>query len=62
MTLTYPILDRARQILWVVTGAEKTPALGLLRTADHSIPAGRVNQERAEMLADRPAAGNLPIN
>src|SRR5690348_8223691 len=27
MTLTYPMLNRARQILWVVTGAEKQAAL-----------------------------------
>ena len=27
MTLTYPVINRARQILWVVTGAEKVDAL-----------------------------------
>src|SRR5580692_1397181 len=27
MTLTYPAINRARRILWVVTGTEKTPAL-----------------------------------
>jgi len=56
MTLTYPTLDRARQILWVVTGAEKVDALRKLLAADPSIPAGRVNQERAILLADRAAA------
>jgi 6-phosphogluconolactonase len=56
MTLTYPVLDRARQILWVVTGAEKVDALRKLMAADASIPAGRVNQANAIVLADRAAA------
>jgi 6-phosphogluconolactonase len=58
LTLTYPAIDRARQILWVVTGAEKVPALIKLRAGDSSIPGGRVRQERATVLADRAAAGS----
>ena len=58
MTLTYPVLDRARRVLWLVTGAEKVPMLGRLRAGDRSIPAGRVSQERALVLADRAAAGS----
>jgi 6-phosphogluconolactonase len=57
MTLTYPILNRARRILWVVTGAEKAGMLVRLREREPSIPAGRVNQARALVLADRAAAG-----
>ena len=57
MTLTYPMLNRSRRILWVVTGAEKMEMLLRLRNADVSIPAGRVRQEAALVLADRPAAG-----
>ncbi len=57
LTLTYPAIDRARQILWVVTGAEKRAALARLRRADASIPGGRVRQERALLLADAAAAG-----
>ena len=57
LTLTYPTIDRARQILWVVTGAEKVEALRKLRAASASIPGGRVRQERAVVLADRAAAG-----
>jgi 6-phosphogluconolactonase len=56
MTLTYPILDRSRRILWVVTGVEKAAMLSRLIAADASIPAGRVRQERALVLADREAA------
>ena len=57
MTLTYPLLNRARRILWLVTGAEKAGMLARLREADPSIPAGRINQQNALALADRAAAG-----
>jgi 6-phosphogluconolactonase len=57
MTLTYPILNRARRILWLVTGSEKAAMLIRLRDGDLSIPAGRVHQDRALVLADRAAAG-----
>lgn len=56
MTLTFPTLDRARRILWVVTGAEKAPMLARLCRADPSIPGGRVAQDHALLLADRAAA------
>jgi 6-phosphogluconolactonase len=57
MTLTYPVLNRARRILWLVTGSEKVGMLARLRDGDRSIPAGRVRQEQALVLADRAAAG-----
>jgi 6-phosphogluconolactonase len=60
MTLTYPAIGRARRILWLVTGAEKAPMLPRLLAGDASIPAGRVLQDRAILLADRPAATGLP--
>jgi 6-phosphogluconolactonase len=56
MTLTYPTINRARRILWLVTGSEKAGMLGRLLVGDPSIPAGRVNQERASVLADQSAA------
>ena len=56
MTLTYPVIDRARRILWVVVGADKAAALERLRRADRSIPGGRVRQDDAVVLADRAAA------
>lgn len=58
MTLTYPIINRARRILWVVTGAEKMAMLERLRRADPSIPGGRIAQDDALVLADRAAAGD----
>jgi 6-phosphogluconolactonase len=57
MTLTYPIINRARRILWLVTGKEKREMLLRLRNADASIPAGRICQEHAGIFADRAAAG-----
>jgi len=57
MTLTFPTLDRARRILWLVTGAEKQPMLARLRAGDRSIPAGRVRGEHALILADTAAVG-----
>ena len=59
MTLTYPMLNRARRVLWLVTGAEKSGMLVRLRFGDATIPAGRVCQEHALVLADRAAAGSL---
>jgi 6-phosphogluconolactonase len=59
MTLTYPVLNRARRILWVITGGEKVTMLPRLRDADKSIPAGRVNQDHALVVADRAAAAQL---
>jgi 6-phosphogluconolactonase/glucosamine-6-phosphate isomerase/deaminase len=57
MTLTYPIINRSRRILWLVTGSDKAEPLARLRAGDRSIPAGRVRQDQAVLLADRAAAG-----
>ena len=40
MTLTYPIINRSRRILWLVTGGDKVGMLGRLLAGDLSIPAG----------------------
>jgi len=57
MTLTYPIINRSRRVLWLVTGSEKMGMLARLQTGDVSIPAGRVSRNHAVVLADRAAAG-----
>ena len=59
MTLTYPIINRARRILWLVTGSEKVEMLARLRKGDVSIPSGRVRQDQAVLFADKAAAGQL---
>jgi 6-phosphogluconolactonase len=55
MTLTYPMLDRSRRVLWLVTGAAKRTMLARLLAADRTIPAGRVCQDRATAFVDRAA-------
>src|SRR5256884_8188894 len=47
MTSTYPVLNRARRVLWLVTGKDKVAALGRLRAGDVSIPAGRIQRGNA---------------
>jgi 6-phosphogluconolactonase len=59
MTLTFPIINRSRLVLWLVTGYEKAEMLVRLRDGDRSIPASRVRQDRALVLADRAAAERL---
>jgi 6-phosphogluconolactonase len=56
MTLTYPLLNRSRKVLWVVTGAEKIEMLARLIHHDTTIPAGRIESENAVILADQAAA------
>jgi 6-phosphogluconolactonase len=56
MTLTYPVLNRSRRIVWLVTGRDKADMLARLYKGDDSIPAGRVRRDRALVLADRDAA------
>lgn len=55
MTLTYPALNRARRVLWVVTGDDKASMLHRLRQGDESIPAGRVRRKDALVLTDQQA-------
>jgi 6-phosphogluconolactonase len=56
MTLTYPILNRSRRVLWLVTGDDKAEMVARLFAGDTSIPAGRIHKDRALVLADRAAA------
>jgi len=59
MTLTYPILNRSRQILWLVTGSEKAAVLVRLLAEDPAIPAGRIRTDHSVIIADRAAASRL---
>jgi 6-phosphogluconolactonase len=62
MTLTYPMINRARRVLWLVTGTDKVEMLMRLRDGDRSIPAGRIDRENALVIADRAAAGRPEAN
>jgi 6-phosphogluconolactonase len=59
MTLTYPVLNRARSILWLITDETKADALVRLMQGDPTIPSGRIRSDRAQILADRAAASKL---
>ncbi len=53
MTLTYPAIDRAREVLWVVTGDDKAEALAQLLSGDEEIPATRVRTRVQTLLTDQ---------
>ena len=57
MTLTYPMLNRSRRILWLVTGSDKITALAKLRAGDTVIPAGRIRRDDALVIAEKASAG-----
>jgi 6-phosphogluconolactonase len=59
MTLTYPLLNRSRRILWLITGHEKAAMLPRLCESDRSIPAGRISRHQAVLLADQEASARL---
>jgi 6-phosphogluconolactonase/glucosamine-6-phosphate isomerase/deaminase len=56
MTLTYPALNTARQIIWLITGPKKVEPLAKLLAGDTSIPAGRVENAKMTVVADAAAA------
>ena len=60
MTLTFPMINRSRRILWLATGVAKVPMIERLMRADPTIPAGHVPQANAWLLTDTEAAKGLP--
>ena len=57
MTLTFPAINRARRVLWLVTGDGKSGMLARLLAGDTTIPAGRIRRDNALIVADRVAVG-----
>ena len=55
MTLTYPVINRAAHILWLITGKGKAEILHRMIQADREIPAGRISQSQAVVVADAAA-------
>jgi 6-phosphogluconolactonase len=56
MTLTAPLINRARLILWLVTGPDKAPALKRLVSGDPALVASRIARHSAVIVADAAAA------
>lgn len=59
VTFTLPLLNAARCVAFLVTGAEKRKALSLALRGDPSVPAGRVDAASIVFLVDRAA---LPLH
>jgi 6-phosphogluconolactonase len=58
MTLTFPALEAAHRIVWLVTGPDKRDPLAKLMAGDDSIPAGRVRNDEMIVVADEAAAAS----
>jgi len=58
MSLTWPVLDRAKQLLWVIGGESKVDAVEQFLSNDPSIPATLPTQARALVLLDEAANPN----
>lgn len=61
MTLTYPMINQAEKILWVITGSEKAEMLNRLLHRDSSIPAGLIDQTHAIVLTEESASAKIKI-
>jgi 6-phosphogluconolactonase len=56
MTLTLPVLNRARAVLWLVAGADKRAVLSRLLAGDAELVASCVRRDVAWIVADAAAA------
>ncbi len=61
MTLTLPVLSRARSVVWFATGADKAGVVGELYAGGAPFPAGRVSRRRAILVADEAAGREASI-
>jgi 6-phosphogluconolactonase len=58
MTLTYPELATAREILWLTLGEKAREPLAKLLAGDRAIPAGRVENGNMVLVCDETAMGS----
>ena len=59
MTLTFPVLNAAREAVFIVTGGDKAGALASVMSGESDLPAARVRAEQTDWLVDAAAAGEL---
>ena len=59
MTFTFPLINAARQVLFVVNGADKATVLRDVLAGRGDLPAARVRAERTEFLVDAAAAAEV---
>jgi 6-phosphogluconolactonase len=57
MSLTLPVINAARQVLFVVAGADKAAAVRSVRAGSRDLPAARVRARSTLWLLDAAAAG-----
>ena len=57
MTLTFPVLNAAREAMFVVTGADKAEAFRAIRSGRSDLPAARVHARRTLWIVDAAVAG-----
>jgi 6-phosphogluconolactonase len=58
MTMTYPLINAAREVNFVVTGADKAEAVAAVRDGQGEMPAAAVDAMRTVWFIDRAAAGD----
>jgi 6-phosphogluconolactonase len=59
LTLTYPVLDAAGWVVWMIEGEDRASQVARLEAGDEEIPAGRVESRRAVVVCDPGAASDL---
>jgi 6-phosphogluconolactonase len=62
ITFTYPVLNAARRVLFLVSGQDKAEVVGRVLSGDAELPASRVHPSDGELiwLLEKAAASRLP--
>jgi 6-phosphogluconolactonase len=56
MTLTFPVLNAGREVIFGVMGANKAAALREIRAGSSDLPAARVTGDQVEWIVDAAAS------
>ena len=59
LTMTFPLLNAAREVNFVVTGADKARAFASVRSGSDELPSARIDAERTLWFVDQAVAGGL---